>query len=103
MKPEISPISKIQGHRRSAAMRIKLSYITPLIAAGAAAVAIAAAPTAFAQSCDSIGVGQTQCQSPGNVQINDSPGPVQYSPQYPYWEGDSYGHGGGFASGHGHR
>jgi hypothetical protein len=25
------------------------------------------------------------------------------SPQYPYWEGDFYGHGGGFAGGHGHR
>ena len=84
-------------------MRIKLSYITPLIVAGAAAAAIAAAPTAFAQSCDYIGAGQTQCQSPGNVQINDSPGPVQYSPLYPYWEGDYYGHGGGFSTGHGHR
>jgi hypothetical protein len=46
---------------------------------------------------------------PGNVQINDSPGPVQYSPQYPYAEGDyiggygAYGHGGfgGGFGGHG--
>jgi hypothetical protein len=83
-------------------MRIKLSYITPLIAAGAAAVAIVAAPTAFAQSCDDLGAGQTECQSPGNVQINDSPGPVQYTPQYPYWEGDLFSHG-GYGGGHTHR
>ena len=35
-------------------MRIKLTYIAPLLAAGAAAVAIAAAPTAAA----AIGTGQ---------------------------------------------
>jgi len=60
-------------------VRIKLNYIAPLLAAGAAAVAIAAAPTAAAangQSCSG-----NICQSPGNVQINDSPPPVQY---YPY-------------------
>jgi len=32
-------------------MRIKLTYIAPLLAAGAAAVAIAAAPTAAAAKC----------------------------------------------------
>jgi hypothetical protein len=60
-------------------MRIKLTYITPLLAAGAAAVAIAAAPTAAAangQSCSG-----NICQSPGNVQINDARPPVQF---YPY-------------------
>ena len=60
-------------------MRIKLTYITPLLAAAAAAVAIAAAPTAAAangQTCSG-----NICQSPGNVQINDSPPPVQF---YPY-------------------
>jgi hypothetical protein len=57
-------------------MRIKLTYIAPLLAAGAAAVAIAAAPTAAAanvQTCSGV-----ICQSPGNVQINDAPPPVQY-------------------------
>ena len=52
-------------------MGMRLQYITPLLAAGAAAVAIAAAPTAFAadhQSCNGSGSG-TVCQSPGNVQI----------------------------------
>src|SRR3954447_9614137 len=61
--------------QRSTTMRIKLTYIAPLLAAGAAAVAIAAAPTAAAA------IGQTcsgnVCQSPGNVQINNAPPPVQ--------------------------
>jgi len=50
-------------------MGLKLQYITSLLAAGAAAVAIAAAPTAFAadqQSCNGSGSG-TVCLSPGNV------------------------------------
>ena len=71
-------------------MRIKLTYITPLLAAGAA-VAIAAAPTAaaaIAQTCSG-----SVCQSPGNVQINNAPPPVQYHPygDVPFLLG---GHGG---------
>ena len=42
-------------------MRIKLTHIAPLLAAGAAAVAISAAPTAAADA--------TIVQSPGNAQI----------------------------------
>jgi hypothetical protein len=63
-------------------MRIKLTYVTPLLAAGAAAVAIVAAPTAAAlpRICVATGAGTT-CQSPGNVEINDSPPPVSF---YPY-------------------
>ena len=60
-------------------MRIKLTYVTPLLAAGAAVVAIAAAPAAAAangQTCSG-----NICQSPGNVQINDARPPVQF---YPY-------------------
>ena len=72
-------------------MRIKLTYITPLLAAAAAAVAIAAAPTAAAangQTCSG-----NICQSPGNVQINNAPPPVQYCPygNMPFLLG---GHGG---------
>ena len=55
-------------------MGMRLHYITPLLAAGAAAVVIAAAPTAFAadqQSCNGSGSG-TVCQSRGNVPINTS-------------------------------
>jgi hypothetical protein len=78
---------------------LKLSYITMLLAAGAAVTAIAAAPTATAdatpveQSCTYLGVSETQCQAPGNVQINDNPVYVQDTSQYPYWEGDVFQHG----------
>jgi hypothetical protein len=99
-------------------MRMKLSYLTPLLAAGAAAVAIAAAPTAMA--ADAAGPGchmqggvpvcpnthSTLINPPsGNSQINASPGIVGYAPQYPYMEGDYWGGyrpGGGFGGfGHG--
>ena len=71
-------------------MRIKLNYIAPLLAAGAAAVAIAAAPIAAAaptgaadtgsvQAACSVGPG-TECITPGNAQINDSPPPVSFDP-----------------------
>jgi hypothetical protein len=95
-------------------MRIKLSYFTPLLAAGAAAVAIAAAPTAMAAAtsggCHMVG-GDPVCpnthstltsQSPGNSQINASPGPVGFGPQYPYDEGGYWGgYGPGFYGGFG--
>jgi hypothetical protein len=96
-------------------MRTRITYITPLLAAAAAAVAIVAAPTAMAATTPT-GPVQHSCTNgvcpnshtslapnaplPGNVQINDSLGPTQYSPQYPYDEGGdfggygSYGHGG---------
>jgi hypothetical protein len=71
-------------------MRMKLSYVTPLLGAAAAGVAIIVAPIAAAaapagpgavqQSCGQSGSG-TICQSPGNAQINDAPPPVSY---YPY-------------------
>ena len=71
-------------------MRIKLSYVAPLLA-GAAAVAIAAAPAAAAangRSCSG-----NVCQSPGNVEINNAPPPVSFYPygNMPYLLG---GHGG---------
>jgi hypothetical protein len=67
-------------------MRIKLTHVTPLLAAGAAAVAILAAPTAAAapiplsKTCVATGAGTT-CQSPGNVEINNAPPAVSF---YPY-------------------
>jgi hypothetical protein len=72
-------------------MRIRITYIAPLVGAAAAAAAIAAAPIAAAapgpatassqqQNCAPSGSGSI-CQSPGNVQINDAPPPVQF---YPY-------------------
>ena len=85
-------------------MRMKLSYMTPLLGAAAAAVAIIAAPIAAAApsgppaalSCGVSGAG-TVCQSPGNVQINDTPPPTNF---YPYG-GDAFLLGGGFGGGFG--
>jgi hypothetical protein len=92
-------------------MSIKLSYIAPMLAAGAAAVAISAAPIASAasaaapqQSCTE-SVSGSECESPGNVQITDTPGAMNYDPY-----GDDgfliggfggFGRGGGFGGGHG--
>jgi hypothetical protein len=78
-------------------MRMKLSYLTPLLAAGAAAVAIAAAPTAMAADagpgCHMQG-GVPVCPNThstlvdppaGDNQVNPSPGAVGYSqPEYPH-------------------
>jgi hypothetical protein len=63
-------------------MGMKLRYITSLLAAGVAAVAIAAAPTASAadqQSCNGSGSG-TVCLSPGNVPITAPAPQVQFHP-----------------------
>jgi hypothetical protein len=66
---------------------MKIRYISPLVVAAAAA-AIAVAPVAAAApaqlTCTYLGSSNTQCQTPGNVQINDSP-TVQYVPQYPFY------------------
>ena len=106
-------------------MRITLNYLTPLLVAGAAAAAIATAPAALAaptaaanppkaqESCIELNTG-SQCESPGNVQLNDSPaGPIYpYYGDYPFYGGyydgfhDGFhgGYGGGFrAGGGGHR
>ena len=100
-------------------MQIRLKYLTPLLAAGAAAAAIATAPAALAaptaaanppqaqESCIDLNSG-SQCQSPGNVQIDDSPvGPIYpYYGDYPFY-GGYYGYHGGYGGGHsgggGHR
>jgi hypothetical protein len=71
-------------------MRTKLCSLAVLIAPAAGA-AIWLAPIAMAQngdepSCTTMGT-DTECQSPGNVQINDSPAVLDPEPQYPYWEG----------------
>ncbi|HEX7426503.1 MAG TPA: hypothetical protein VF328_05895, partial [Mycobacterium sp.] len=63
-------------YQRNVTVQMKLSYMTPLLGAAAAAVAIIGAPIAAAapsgppaQSCGVSGA-RTICQSPGNVQIN---------------------------------
>jgi hypothetical protein len=72
------------------AMQMMLRWAAPMVGV-AIAGAIWAAPTALAQpdepSCTDVG-GTDTCESPGNVQIDASP-PVDFAPQYPYWEGDS--------------
>jgi hypothetical protein len=81
-------------------MQIRKKYLTPLFLSAAAAAAIASAPIAAADSAPdqsncSAAASDTICQSPGNVEINDSPPPVAYQPQYPYWEGGFGGFHGG--------
>ena len=60
-------------------------FFAPLATVVATAAVIATAPAAAAdstpnQTCTSLGGTQTQCQSPGNVQINDAPPQVNYFP-----------------------
>ena len=67
-------------------MTKKLCYVTPLFAAVAAAV-IGSTPAAAAVGptesiCMSLGGATTQCQTAGNVEINDSPPTVYYKPQW---------------------
>jgi hypothetical protein len=75
-------------------MAMARRFTASLIGAGAAAISIAVAPVALAdstttqQACTFTTQSDTECQSPGNVQLNDSPGFIQYGPQYPFWEGD---------------
>jgi hypothetical protein len=76
-------------------MKARLSTLSALLVAGAASVAIAAAPAALAQpNCVETGQGggyqggaNTDCSSPGNNQIDSRPG-VYAEP----WEG-GYGWG----------
>src|SRR6476620_1328854 len=81
-------------------MRCKLTYIASLLAAGVTATAIIAAPIASAASNRSSVAGnggRTNRQAPGNVQIDDSPGPAQ---AYPYG-GEAFLLGGGGFGGFG--
>jgi hypothetical protein len=80
-------------------MRFRLNYFAPLLAAGTVAAAVVVAPIAAAapsqdatgaagssqstqsqQSCVSLGGTQSQCLSPGNAQVYDSPPQVDYFP-----------------------
>jgi hypothetical protein len=71
-------------------MRIGLKCITPVLAARAAAVAIAGAPTAAAtgqSSCVTLGT-SAKCQMPGEVEINSSipaPNPGPWAVYGPFW------------------
>ena len=76
---------------------MKFTLIAPALAAGIAGVAILFSPIASAagESCAGTG-GGTVCQSPGNAQINDAPGPVQF---FPYGGEAFLVGGGGFGGG----
>lgn len=67
---------------------MKLRHLSTLAATGAAACALALAPLASAAptgpTCTYTGAQTTQCQSPGNVQIN-SDQPVTYPYQFPFY------------------
>ena len=81
-------------------MTIKRRCLPPMLLAVAAAASIATAPVALAeQSCTYVSANSTVCQTPGNVQIVNSPPPVQYAPQFPFFGGNVLifhhgGHGG---------
>jgi hypothetical protein len=81
-------------------MTIKRRYLPLMLLAVAAAASIATAPAALAeQSCTYLSANSTVCQTPGNVQIVNSPPQVQYAPQFPYFGGNLLifhhgGHGG---------
>ncbi|OBA92593.1 hypothetical protein A5662_20990 [Mycobacteriaceae bacterium 1482268.1] len=74
---------------------MRLRHISALLAAGAASVAIVAAPAAAAApTCTYLGSQTTQCESPGNVQIT-SDQPVTYPFPYPFLgDGLLFHHGG---------
>ena len=66
---------------------MRAKHFATLVGATAVAAAIAGAPLAAAEpnqpeeSCVTAGASSTVCQTPGNVEINDAPPPVDY---YPY-------------------
>jgi hypothetical protein len=69
-------------------MTIKRRSLAPTLLAVAAAASIVAAPSALAeQSCTYPSANNTVCQSPGNVQIVNSPPSVGFNPQFPYFGG----------------
>lgn len=56
-------------------MRVTLEAVIPMLAAGALAAGIGAAPTAAADNsefCTTISTGSTKCQKQGDVEVNDS-------------------------------
>jgi hypothetical protein len=79
-------------------VHIRANPVSTLLAAGAAAVAIAVAPSVLAapneQSCADMG-GSTVCQRAGNVQIHTSPQatPAQPGTAYGPFEGYNAGRG----------
>ena len=69
-----------------------------------AAPIAAAASAALQQSCTETASG-SECESPGNVQINDTPPAMNFDPYGadPFLLSGGFGYGGGFHGGGGHR
>jgi hypothetical protein len=86
-------------------MSIGLNCVTPFLVAGAAAVAIASAPVAAAapaqETCVNLNSASTKCQSPGNVELNDSLPYANVLPQWSFFGGQSGGPYGGTGGGAG--
>jgi hypothetical protein len=93
------------GAAEGVPVRIRIAYLTSVLAAGAAAVAIAAAPAAAAdasqQTCTSLSTSSTKCQSPGDAEINDSLPYANVLPQWTEFGGQSGGPYGGAGGGAG--
>ena len=56
-------------------MPIRLRYVIPVLAATAVAAGMAGAPLAAAdigEFCTNINTGNTKCERPGNVEVNNS-------------------------------
>jgi hypothetical protein len=74
------------GNKESATMRTRIDYIATLLAVGAAAVALATAPSVSAapddQACSDMG-GATQCLRTGDAQIYAKPHAL-LAPNNPY-------------------
>lgn len=85
--------------------------VAPLLCAGAAALAVSAAPVAAADAhleCVYQGTGTSQCESPGNAQLTATPPDVSYPDEYPFLlDGPivihHFGEHGGHGGGHGPR
>jgi len=86
-------------------MRTTRRYLTPLLFAAGAAAAILVAPAASAQPAPAPGLPQcvntggaaaiggsnTECSTPGNVQIDSTPAQQEYvGPWGSMWEGDGF-------------
>ena len=88
-----------------ATMRVRMIYVTPLLAASAALIAIVAAPTAAADAsqptCVNLSSSSTKCQSPGDAELNDSLPYANVLPQWSFFGGQSGGPYGGTGGGAG--
>jgi len=84
-------------------VQIKPKYVMPVLAAGAVAVGIAAAPMAAADNseyCTSLSTSSTKCEKQGNVEVNNSLARANTLPIWVYSNGATGGpYGGSFGGG----